>query len=390
MKIAILGVRSIGQAAAGGVEAAMEELSTRLVELGHDVTVFCRRRYMQDAATSYRGVRLRPLPAVYTKHLEAITNTVAAVLCALRGFDVVHVNATGPALLSFIPRLFGRKVVVVVHGLDWKREKWGFLARFALKLGAWASATFPQRTIVVSQTLRHHFAKRYRCDTVYIPNGVTLPAADVTWSVDALGLVPGEYILFLSRLVPEKGCHTLIEAFKSLDTRKKLVIVGPPSHSQAYADHLHRLAAGDDRIVFTGPLFGAEKDAVYRGAYCFVLPSTIEGMALVLLEAMSYGKCCLCSNIEENLEVIVPSAGDWLGSEGAAAALPTTVAEQMAMAHGVWFEVGNVSSLAKVLRDLLERPDEVTAVGQKARRYVATQFNWDAIAAQYAAQYGSA
>jgi glycosyltransferase involved in cell wall biosynthesis len=256
-----------------------------------------------------------------------------------------------------------------------------------LKLGAWASVAFPQRTIVVSRTLRHHYATQYGRETVYIPNGVTLPPPDTKWSVDTLGLVPGEYILFLSRLVPEKGCHTLIEAFKSLDTGKKLVIVGPPSHSQEYADFLYKLAAGDDRIVFTGPLFGADKDAVYRGAYCFVLPSTIEGMALVLLEAMSYGKCCLCSDIEENLEVIVPSADLWLGKAGATAALPTDVAEQTAIAHGVWFRVGNAPSLANVLRDLLDHPDAVEAVGQKARRYVASQFNWDVIAAQYAAEY---
>ena len=366
----------------------MEELSTRLVRLGHEVTVFCRGRYAGDAGGSYHGVRLRPLPAIYTKHLEAFTNTVAAVVCALRGFDVIHVNATGPALLSFLPRLFGRKVVVTVHGLDWKREKWGFVARWALKLGAWASVAFPQRTIVVSQTLRHHYATRYRRKTVYIPNGVTLPPAEDEWSVERLGLVPGEYILFLSRLVPEKSCHTLIEAFKSLVTRKKLVIVGPPTHSKDYEGFLHKIAAGDDRIVFTGPLFGVDKDAVYRGAYCFVLPSTIEGMALVLLEAMSYGKCCLCSDIEENLEVIVPSAERWLGKGPGHAGLPSAFAEQAALAHGFWFKVGNVASLANALRYLLDRPAEVEAMGQKARRFVATQFNWDVIATQYSTEYG--
>jgi glycosyltransferase involved in cell wall biosynthesis len=312
-----------------------------------------------------------------------------AVLYALRGYDIIHVNATGPALLSFIPRLFGRKVIVTVHGLDWKREKWGVLARWALKLGAWASVAFPQRTVVVSRTLRHHYATEYGRETVYIPNGVNLPPVDTDWSVDSLGLIPGEYILFLSRLVPEKGCHTLIEAFRSLDTRKKLVIVGPPSHSQEYADSLHALAAGDDRIVFTGPLFGADKDAVYRGAYCFVLPSTIEGMAIVLLEAMSYGKCCLCSDIDENLEVIAPSATDGPAATAGMAARRIPVARQATVAYGVWFEVGSVPSLAQALRHLLERPDEVETIGQKARQYVATQFNWDVIAGQYAAEYRS-
>lgn len=175
MKIAILGLRAIGPGASGGVEKAIEELSTRYVQLGHDVTVFCRSRYAQDVGEEFKGVTLRKLPAIYTKHLEAISNTVAAIAFSLRGYDVVHVNATGPALLSFLPRLFGRRVVVTVHGLDWKREKWGFVARWALKAGAWASVAFPNRTIVVSKTLREHYSTVYRRQVDYIPNGVTLP-----------------------------------------------------------------------------------------------------------------------------------------------------------------------------------------------------------------------
>ncbi len=382
VKIAILGLRAIGPGAAGGVEKAIEELSTRYVLLGHDVTVFCRARYARDVGSEFNGVKLRKLPAIYTKHLEAISNTVAAIACSLRGYDIVHVNATGPALLSFLPRLFGRRVVVTVHGLDWKREKWGYFARWALKAGAWASVAFPHRTIVVSKTLREHYASVYRRTVDYIPNGVTLPDQRSPHEPTSTGLAQDGYVLFLSRLVPEKGCHTLIEAFRGLQTDKKLVIVGPPSHSQEYATSLHRLAEGDDRIVFAGPLFGEEKDAIYRGAYLFVLPSSIEGMALVLLEAMSHGKGCLCSDIDENREVIDPGfdpGRQSLSVRASTASHPGVSPSAVAAT----FTTGNVEDLRGQLARLIADKDEVQRLGALARTHVSTEFNWDAIARRH-------
>ncbi len=371
MKIAVLGLRSIGTPGSGGIEKAVEELAVRHVAAGHDVTVFCRARYAKDAGPVFRGVKIRALPAIYTKHLEAISNTVVAIGHALTGYDIVHVNATGPALLSFMPRLFGSKVVVTVHGLDWKREKWGGFASATLRFGAWASGAFPDRTIVVSKTLLRHYRDTYRRVVNYIPNGVSLPPASGA-APESIGLVPGEYVLFLSRLVPEKGCHTLIEAFRRLDTQKKLVIVGDHSHSEDYAANLQRLADGDPRIVFMGPLYGDAKDAAYRGACLFVLPSTIEGMALVLLEALSYGKGCLCSDIDENVEVIDPSF-DAPGAEIA------PVAER--------FRTGDVADLARALDALLKDPARVAALGAAGRSHVERAFNWDRIARQYLEVY---
>lgn len=362
MKIAFIGLRAIGSSAAGGIEKAIEELSTRLVKLGHEVTVFTRARYDTHPGDEYQGVKLRRLPAIYTKHLEAISNTVIAVMHVLRGYDVVHINATGPALLAFLPRLFGRKVVVTVHGLDWKREKWGPFAKLWLKLGAWASAAMPHRTIVVSRTLETHYRARFGRKVVYIPNGVTFPdPVALRQASNPLGLVKGSYVLFLSRLVPEKGCHTLITAFRQLATDKKLVIVGPPIHSDDYEARLHRLAEGDPRIVFAGAQFGQAKDALFRDAYLFVLPSTIEGMALVLLEAMSFGAGCLCSDIPENLEVVETASG---------------------LRVAATFESDNAGDLARELNDLLQRPEYVAQLGGQARKHATNSFNWDVIAGQ--------
>jgi glycosyltransferase involved in cell wall biosynthesis len=379
VRIAFLGLRNIGPAAAGGIEKAIEELSTRFVRAGHDVTGFCRARYDQNASSHFKGVRLKPLPAIYTKHLEAISNTVAAIFCALNGYDVIHINATGPALLGFVPRLFRKHVVVTVHGLDWKREKWGPFAKLFLRLGARAAVTFPQRTVVVSQTLKSYYEQKYRKPVTYIPNGVVLPVAQPKGRSRAVDLAKDDYLLFLGRLVPEKGCHLLIEAFRRTSTTKKLVIVGAPSHSEDYANSLRELAGNDPRIIFAGALFDEDKDAAYRNAYLFALPSTLEGMALVLLEAMSYGKCCVCSDIEENLEVIQPP-----GSRPAcvdAASPARLVASQSPL--GVRFRSGDVDDLARTLEALLREPETVHAIGERARLHVTQHFDWDDIAARY-------
>jgi glycosyltransferase involved in cell wall biosynthesis len=369
MRIAFIGQRAIGSSAAGGIEKAIEELSTRLVKLGHEVTVFTRARYDTHPETEFQGVKLRRLPAIYTKHLEAISNTMIAIFHALRGYDIVHINATGPALLSFLPRIFGRKVVVTVHGLDWKREKWGRFAKVWLRLGAWASAAFPHRTVVVSRTLESHYRARFGRKIAYIPNGVTLPDPDaLRRSANPLGLAKGSYVLFLSRLVPEKGCHTLIAAFRKLDTDMKLVIVGPPTHSEDYEARLRQLAAGDPRILFAGARFGEAKDALFRDAYLFVLPSTIEGMALVLLEAMSFGAGCLCSDIPENLEVVETDSGNKVAAT---------------------FATDDVDDLAQQLNRLIEEPQYVARLGLQAREHVTASFNWDVIARQYDSAYRS-
>jgi len=383
MRIAIIGLRTIGPTALGGIEKVVEHLSTRYVSAGHDVTVFVRARYAQDAGSDFMGVRLKALPAIYTKHLEAITNTVAAILYSLRGYDIVHINALGPALLSFIPRMFGRKVVVTIHGQDWKREKWGRFAKMVLRAGEWAAITFPHRTIVVSRTLKQFEKTRFGKNVDFIPNGVTLPAVSDANDKNALGLEKDDYILFLSRLVPEKGCHTLIEAFRKLKTSKKLVIAGAPLHSDDYEKRLHELAAPDERILFPGPLYGDQKDSAFRDSYFFVLPSSIEGMAIVLLEALSYGKCCLVSDIEENLEVIFPTVNSDVAvsiNQQLHDADGETPREEM---FGMCFKSGDANDLARKIDYLVRHPTLVMKTGQKARQLVATRHDWDRIAQEH-------
>jgi glycosyltransferase involved in cell wall biosynthesis len=342
--------------------------------------VFCRRRYNHNKGDTFRGVKLKNLPAIYTKHLEAISHTFIAMVYALHEHDIVHFNATGPSLLAFIPRAFGKKAVVTVHGLDWKREKWGALASLVLRIGEWAAIAFPHMTIVVSKTLREHYRHKYGRSVDYVPNGIAMPSEIPVNEIHRFGLEQDRYILFLSRLVPEKGCHTLVEAFKELRTDKKLAIVGDPSHSTKYALKLRDLAKEDGRIIFTGALYGTAKAEMYSNAYFFVLPSTIEGLAIAMLEAMSYGKCVLCSDIDENLEVVRPSSVSREISETERNVGLSGGSELGDNVFGVSFRSGDVEHLRRQMTFLVEHPEVVKGIGRKAREYVAAKYSWDSIA----------
>lgn len=359
MKIAMYGLRAIGQGS-GGVEKAVEELSTRLVLRGHDVTVFCRTRYNPSRANEYKGVRLVNLPAIYTKHLEAITHSFLAASWATRHFDVVHVHAVGPALTSLIPRFGRRKVVATVHAMDWRREKWGPFARAVLALGARAAVAFPHRTIVVSRGLQNYFREQLRTETVFIPNGVTPDARRPIDRLRRFGVQGNDYLLFLGRLVPEKGCHLLISAFRQTNLSCRLLVAGDTSHTDEYLAALRRAAQGDNRIIFTGPLFGEDKEEAYSNALGLVFPSLLEGMPIVLLEAMVLGCPVLCSDIPENLEIVE--------------------SEDRRRKPGVTtFSLGKAEDFPAVITEFVEQSSRLREEALAHAPVVAAQFNWDAI-----------
>lgn len=361
MKIAMLGLRALGRNE-GGVERVVEELSTRLANFGHDVTVFCRSRYNPDKLTEYKGVHLVNGGAIYTKHLEAITHTAGAALHTLRGYDIVHFHAMGPALLSFLPRMTGPRVVTTVHGLDFEREKWGGTARCALRAGAWAAGTFAHGTIVVSRSLQDYYKTRLHKETSYIPNAP--PAAkyeDKEW-LEPLGVAGKDYLLYLGRLVPEKGCLQLIQAFRTSKTTHKLLIAGTSTHSDDYVRALREAARGDRRIIFAGSVFGETKHAAFSHALGLVFPSTLEGMPLVLLEAMMHGCPVLCSDIAPNMEIVQEN-----GSAPPCARI---------------FHTGDAKSLFTGIEKLLAEPAENAMLANVARESVKRRFNWDTIARQ--------
>jgi glycosyltransferase involved in cell wall biosynthesis len=352
LRIGVIGTYGI-PALHGGIERHIEEIYVRLAARGHEVTVYCRSHYTEHEGF-YKGVHLRRLPAVQTKHLENPTHTLLSSLDALlRRYDLVHYHAALPGLFSFIPRLTGIKTVVTLHGLDWQREKWGRIARWVIKMGEKGAIAFPHATIVVSQTLKAYCKQVYGREVTYIPNGVNIPTPRPAIAIRQFGLESDKYILFVGRLVPEKGCHYLVEAFRGLQTDLKLVLVGGSRHTDAYVQSLQD--AGQSNVILPGYVYGEMLEELYSNAYLYVQPSTVEGLPISVLEAMSHGKCALVSDIAENREAI----GNC----------------------GLVFRSRDVADLRATLMMLLDAPLLVRQMGEEAQNRVSKLYNWDRIAA---------
>ena len=349
----------------GGVEVVVSNLAPHLAEIGYDVTCYNRtnkqfKKLRKDGKLirEYRGVHLVWTPTVDRRGLAAMTSSViATVMASFRRFDLVHFHTEGPCVLCWLPRLFGKKVVVTVHGLDHMRQKWGMFASAYIMQGEKAAVRHANSIIVLSKGVQTYFLEKYGRDTVLIPNGIDpaeiQPACEIT---KQFGLVSREYILFLGRLVPEKGIHYLIKAYQKLSTDKKLVIVGGTSDTDDYVRQLYAMAGDTSSIIFTGFQEGIVAEELYSNAYLYVLPSDLEGMPLTLLEAMNYGCCCVTSDISECADVM----------DGC----------------GVTFPHGNVEALRETLQDLCDHPDKAEANRSEARRVVSSKYTWQEVTVQ--------
>ena len=344
----------------GGVEVVVEELSTRMAAKGYSVTCFNRSGHHVSGAEfdaekrkEYKGVKLKNVFTIHCRGLAAMTSSVSASLKAAFGkFDIVHIHAEGPAFMCWLPKLTGKKVIVTIHGLDHRRAKWGKFASTYILLGEKNAVKYADEIIVLSETVQQYFRDIYGRETRFIPNGVnqaSLRAA--TLITEKWGLLKDNYILYLGRLVPEKGEKYLIEAFRQVKTDKKLVIAGGSSDTQEFLNELKEMAKGDDRIIFTGFVQGRSKHELYSNSYIFTLPSDLEGMPLSLLEGMSYGNCCLTSDISECLEVVEDKA--------------------------VSFHKGDVADLRDKLQTLCDNPDLVKTYKKEASSFINNKYNWD-------------
>jgi glycosyltransferase involved in cell wall biosynthesis len=354
MRIAFIGQRGL-PATVGGIEHHVEEIGARLVARGHQVTVFSRGNYAAEPVAEHRGMTVRNLPTVPTKRLEALVHSGLSTLAAMlpgSTADILHFHAIGPSVFTPLPRFITRRrVVLTIHGLDHDRSKWGPGARACLRGAGWISAHVPHATISVSRNLVDHYRERYGRVVHYIPNGVSLPVFRRPRLItERWGLGGDDYILFLGRLVPEKAPDLLLRAFQQVDSPVRLVIAGGSSYTNDYASRLEALAAADPRVVMTGPVQGQLREELYSNATAFVLPSTLEGLPLTLLEAAAYGLPVVVSDIPPHIEVIgKDSAGARLFRGQDAAALTLTLRRVLA---GRELERAGAEDLARrVLRD---------------------------------------
>lgn len=349
----------------GGIERHVAELAARLPDLGCGVDIFSRPHYSDhDGPTDLPGVRVRRLPSIPTKHLDAISHSTLATLGVLfGGVDLVHYHALGPGLLAGLPRWLVRiPTVVTVHGLDWQRDKWGALATGVLKLGERAAVQLPSATVVVSRALREHFRATYGRETVYIPNGISTPVLRAPQLIRERG-IDGPYVLFVGRLVPEKGCHLLLDAWRrlpeALRATHKLVVAGDAGFTPGYVAGLKEQAPAG--VVFLGYVHGPILDELYTAADLVVLPSTLEGLSITLLEGMSYARCCLVSDIPPNVEA--------------------------AAGHAVLFPSGNVEALAAKISELLPDEPRRERLGRAGQAHAVKNYSWDRVTAETAELY---
>ena len=360
LKVAMIGHKRI-PSREGGVEIVVEELSTRMVKKGMEVTCYNRKgKHALDKSQKvnhikeYKGVKLKSVLTIDVKGLAAMTSSFfGAIKILFSKNNIVHFHAEGPCAMIPIIKFFSKKkIIVTIHGLDWQRAKWGGFATKYIKFGEKMAAKYADEIIVLSENVKKYFKDTYNRETNFIPNGVNKPEIkDANIIKDKFNLAKDSYILFLGRLVPEKGIHYLIEAYNKINTDKKLVIAGGSSDTDTYFNELKEKAKDNKNIIFTGFVQGEELEELYSNAYIYVLPSDLEGMPLSLLEAMSYKNCCLTSDIPECKTVMDD--------------------------NGVTFKKSDVNDLKEKLQYLVDNVDKVNKYKSEAQDYILKKYNWD-------------
>ena len=360
LKVAMIGHKRI-PSREGGIEIVVEELSTRMVKKGIKVTCYNRKgKHALDKSQKvnhikeYKGVKLKSVLTIDVKGLAAMTSSFfGAIKILFSKNNIVHFHAEGPCAMIPIIKFFSKKkIIVTIHGLDWQRAKWGGFATKYIKFGEKMAAKYADEIIVLSENVKMYFKDTYNRETNFIPNGVNKPEIkDANIIKDKINLAKDSYILFLGRLVPEKGIHYLIEAYNKINTDKKLVIAGGSSDTDTYFNELKEKSKENNNIIFTGFVQGEELEELYSNAYIYVLPSDLEGMPLSLLEAMSYKNCCLTSDIPEC----------------------KTVMDN----NGVTFKKSDVNDLKEKLQYLVDNVDKVNKYKSEAQEYILKKYNWD-------------
>jgi glycosyltransferase involved in cell wall biosynthesis len=360
MKIAYIVLK--GVPTGGGIEKYTEEVGSRLASRGHKIIVYTMKHYGTSDGI-YRGMKIKTVPTIRARSLEKLIATFTATLyqCSERKIDIVHFHAFGTSIFSFLPKLLGRKIVSQGHGLEWKRAKWGPFTKLLLKISEHTSIKFSDNITVVSRVQQKYLKERYGIDSLYIPTGVNPPRIESAQLIKKYGLEGRDYIFFAARLVREKGVHYLIEAYNRLNPALKLVITGDAQHEEEYKSELKKLAGDNKNIIFTGFATGKLLDELFSNCYIFVLPSELEGLSTALLEAMSYGNCCLVSDIPENLEAL-----NGLGRT---------------------FISKDVDSLTKNIDYLISNPKLVDSIRPEAQRHVLENYSWDTIADKFEKLY---
>jgi glycosyltransferase involved in cell wall biosynthesis len=358
LKIALLGTRGV-PASYSGFETCVEQLGQRLVERGHEVTVYCRAHHITYEQPTYKGMKLVKLPTIANKYLDTLVHSFISSLHALKErYDIGLYFIAGNSPVTWIPRLVGTRTILNVDGLDWKREKWPEFAKQYIQFAEYLATKLPNLYLTDSQVVQNYYTTRFKSTPPYIPYGSDVELLPPGETLARFGLESKRYVLFVGRLVPENCAHHLVDAFRALDTDMKCVIVGDAAYADEYIASLKARAEGDPRIVFTGYVFGQGYHELGSNAAIFVETSGVGGTHPALVEAMAHGSCVIANDTPENLETIGDAGFGYRGQEGAAA-------------------------LSRLLAELLADPELVATYAQRAQARAQTVYTWESVTDAY-------
>ncbi|HKQ97989.1 MAG TPA: DUF1972 domain-containing protein [Candidatus Polarisedimenticolia bacterium] len=353
MRIRIVGSRGI-PGNYGGFETCAEELATRLVRRGHEVSVYCLERYAPGAGAEYRGVRRIVLPAPRLKALEKPVHAVLSLLhAAAAGADVVLVLGIAAGPFVFLPRAAGARVVVNTDGLEWQRRKWGPLASAYLRFAERAVGAASDHLVTDAHCVRDYYRARYGRTSTFIPYGARAVPETPPGVLDRLGLTAGRYVLYVSRFDPENNALVVRRAYEKVRGDWPLVMVGDAPYAGDYVRAVRDTA--DGRIRFPGAIYGDGYLELLKGAGVYVQAGEVGGTHPALVEAIGMGRAIVANDVPEHREVLGDAGLYYDGSDGA---------------------------LAARLQELLDDPER-RAGAETAARGLAGRFDWDAIVEEY-------
>lgn len=352
-----MGIRGI-PANYGGYETCAEELAPRLVQCGHEVTVYCRTNNVKYKEQFYKGVRLVKLPTISHKYLDTPVHTLLSVLHSLFcHYDVVLMCNAANAIFAIVPRLRGVKVVLNVDGIERLRKKWNRLGQSWYRLGEYLATKFPNAIVADARVIQDYYLEKYGASSIMIPYGANITNVQTTRVLSRFGLNPDRYILYVSRLEPENNAHIVIQAFRRVKTDMKLAVVGDAPYATSYKTYLQQLTKDDPRIVMTGFVFGDGYKELQSHAYCYVQATEVGGTHPALVEAMGFGNLVIANGTPENIEVV----GD----------------------AGIIYRKNDVADLAAKLQWAVDNSTELDKYRQAALKRIRSNYSWDAVTEAY-------
>jgi glycosyltransferase involved in cell wall biosynthesis len=362
-RVATIGIRGV-PANFGGSETAVQEIGRRLAAEGVDFVVYCRAHKSPNPDTRYLGMRRIVLPSVNTFNFDTISHSLLSSLHVLlrNEADVVHFHGMGNALCLPLFLASRKKTVITIDGPDWERPKWGAIARRVLKLSARLAVRWADQLIIDNKPTIEYFAREFGYDdAVFITYGADTEKPPGNGYVEALGLEPRRYLLFVGALVPDKGPDLLVDAYRRVPGEMPLVVVGDSPFFPEFRDRLRAEAERDPRVRMLGYVYDEPYRELVVNAYAYVHPLRSDGTSPALLQALGYGNCVVASGVDEAREAVGDAA--------------------------LVFRPDDADDLARQLERVLSDPDLAEEYRRRALRRVEEEYSWDDVAAKHRELY---